>query len=157
MRYLSIDPLDPRVVDALRAWGVPYSYGAGKPSVLGWPDGVQGIGNGFGYDCSGLVQVLAVRNKLLKEGEIDRTAQQLFNLCASLALGEPWAFGHLAFYGAAENKITHVTFLLSASACIGANGGTSKTNGSDPKAFVQLQPVRYRSDFRGVRRFPEAR
>lgn len=152
MRAYSFDPLDRRVQDALRAWGTPYSYGAGIPSVLGWPDGVPGIRKGQGYDCSGLVQVLLVRNGVLSEGEMDRTAQSLFALALPLALGEPAGFGDLAFYGADETRITHVTFLLSSSACIGANGGSSKTNADDPKAFVQIQPIRYRSDFRGVRR-----
>lgn len=148
----AFDPLDPRVQDALRAWGTPYSYGAGKPSVLGWPDGVPGIKKGIGYDCSGLVQVILVRRGVLPEGEVDRTAQSLFDLAVPLALGEPPAFGDLCFYGKSEKDISHVTLCISRTVCIGANGGTSKTNGDDPKAFVRIEPILYRSDFRGVRR-----
>lgn len=59
--------------------------------------------------------------------------------------------GDLAFYGG-HARISHVTVCLGGGVTIGANGGNSMTNGDDPRAFVQLQPIRYRADFRGVRR-----
>ena len=37
---------DPRVLELLKAWGVPYSWGAGKPrdgATDGWPRGVRDV------------------------------------------------------------------------------------------------------------------
>ena len=87
-----------------------------------------------------------------QSAEDKATAQSLFDLAVPLALGEPPAFGDLCFYGKGEKDISHVTLCISRTVCIGANGGTSKTNGDDPKAFVRIEPILYRSDFRGVRR-----
>lgn len=150
-RALTLDVLDDRVLEVLKAWGTPYSWGAGKPTSEGWPDGVKGLFGGVGYDCSGFAQAALVRLRLLKEGDPDRTAAALFDLGEPVRL-EDARLGDLAFYGA--YRISHVTVCLGGGVAIGASGGTSKTNADDPKAFVQLQPITYRIDFRGVRRLP---
>ena len=142
---LKLDVLDDRVLWLLEAWGTPYSWGAGKPSLDGWPLGVKGGGN----DCSGFAQAALVRLGLLKAGTQDRTAAALYDASDSIEI-EDATVGDLAFYG--QGRISHVTVCLGGGVCIGANGGVSKTNADNPCAFVQVQPITYRVDFRGARR-----
>ena len=146
---LKLDVLDDRVLWLLEAWGTPYSWGAGKPSLDGWPLGVKGINGGIGYDCSGFAQAALVRLGLLKAGTQDRTAAALYDASDSVEI-EDARLGDLAFYG--QGRVSHVVVCLGGGVCIGANGGTSKTNADNPRAFVQVQPILYRVDFRGVRR-----
>lgn len=152
MRTLRLDILDPKVLDLLRAVGVPYSWGAGRPTVANWPEGVTGLNGGIGYDCSGFAQAALVRLGLLVEGSKDRSAAALFEGAKQL-VDEEAKLGDLAFYGV--RSVSHVTVCLGGGLCIGANGGGSKTNGDDPTAFVRVERIRYRTDFRGVRRLPK--
>lgn len=147
---MKLDVLDDRVLWLLEAYGVPYSWGAGTPTHDGWPIGVKGLKGGVGYDCSGFAQAALVRLGLLKAGTPDRSAAGLWEAGTPIDT-DAAQLGDLAFYGG-HARITHVTVCLGGGVCIGANGGNSMTNGDDPRAFVQLQPIRYRADFRGVRR-----
>ena len=61
------------------------------------------------------------------------------------------ALGDLAFYGSPAH-VSHVMVCLGDGVVIGACNGTSKTNGDDPKAFVQLQRLHYRDDLVSVGR-----
>lgn len=143
-----IDVLNDAVLDLLSAWGTPYSWGAGQASVSGWPVGVRGLKGGIGYDCSGFAQAALVRLKILTGKERDRTAHDLYTDC--LVIPETEAkLGDLAFYGKHE-RVTHVMVYLGNGAVIGASGGTSRTNGDDPAAYVQVHRVRYRADFRAL-------
>ena len=148
---LKLDVLDDRVLWLLEARGTPYSWGAGKPSLDGWPLGVKGISGGIGYDCSGFAQAALVRLGILKEGTPDRTAAELFDATRSLRPHEAPQTGDLCFYG--RTRIGHVTVLLGPECAIGANGGTSRTNGDDPSAYVDLCRPAYRRDFGGIRTF----
>lgn len=147
---MKLDVLDDRVGHLMEAWGTPYSWGAGTPTLNGWPLGVKGLRGGIGYDCSGFAQAALVRLGMLKAGTPDRSAAGLWDAGKPVETDDA-QLGDLAFYGS-HARITHVTVCLGGGVTIGANGGNSMTNGDDPRAFVQLQPIRYRADFRGVRR-----
>lgn len=147
---MKLDVLDDRVCHLMEAWGTPYSWGTGTPTHDGWPIGVKGLKGGIGYDCSGFAQAALVRLGMLKAGTPDRSAAGLWDAGKPIET-DAAQLGDLAFYGG-HARITHVTVCLGGGVTIGANGGNSMTNGDDPRAFVQLQPIRYRADFRGVRR-----
>lgn len=149
MARLNMD--DPRVVDALKAWGTPYSWGAGTPGNAnsGWPSGVKGLNGGVGYDCSGYAQAVLVRNALLSPDSRDRTAQELYSLCEPVARGDE-KVTDLCFYGSSTKSIVHVMVVIGLDACIGATGGGRKDNGMTDRAFVQLQKWAYRPDWLGV-------
>lgn len=146
----TLDVLNDGVIELLKGYGIPYSWGAGRPSSQGWPIGVKGLKGGIGLDCSGFAQVALVRLGILHEGDPDRSAAGLWDAAKPIDT-DAAQLGDLAFYGG-HARITHVVVCLGGGVCIGANGGNSMTNGDDPRAFVQLQPIRYRADFRGVRR-----
>ena len=142
---------DERVSALLDAWGTPYSWGAGRPTITGWPRGLPGTGGGIGYDCSGFAQAALVRLGILREGMPDRTAAGLFDATRPLRPDEAPQTGDLCFYG--RTRIGHVTVILGPECAIGANGGTSRTNGDDPSAYVDLCRPAYRRDFGGIRTF----
>jgi len=146
--------MDQRVSELLLAWGSPYSWGAGTPRDGGgtWPPSPlpKGLNGGRGFDCSGFAQAALVRLGILDKNAPDRTAASLWSVAAPVDETEA-RLGDLAFYGSG-GRITHVTVCLGHGVCIGANGGGAATNGDNAKAFVQLQPLRYRNDLRGVRR-----
>lgn len=149
---LNID--DPVVLDLLRAFGIPYAFGAGEPKhgAGAWPPDPLpvGHGNGRGLDCSGFVQAALVHIGKMKATEPDRTAASLWAFTKPIA-PELAAVGDLAFYGQAGN-VRHVTLCLGGGVCLGANGGGTNTYGDKPGAFVKLDRIRYREDFLGVRR-----
>ncbi len=149
-----LDLQDERVLDALKAHFVPYSYGAGKPSDGwdNWPAGAIGgagmnAGKGArGWDCSGFAQALLVRWHMLPADAPDRNAAALASQLAPRKITEENArLGDLAFYGTSRG-ISHVMVCLGYGAVIGASGGGSLTNGDNPNAYVRLQPLRYRPD-----------
>lgn len=143
---------DLRICQLLKAWGIPYSFGGGKPSDYKgtWPPPlVKGIKGGLGYDCSGFVQVALVYLGMLANKATDRASANLFDNSIPVKDSEA-RLGDMVFYGA--KSIQHVMLYLNDGICFGATGGGSETNGNNPKAFVQLQPIKYRSDFRGIRR-----
>lgn len=124
---------DHRVVRLLEAWGVPYYWGG--DSRKAWPPKP--------VDCSGFAQAALVELGTLHPSQPDRTAEGLRQVCD--VVDESSAdVGDLAFYG--RGKATHVVVCLGGGATIGANGGGRNTKGDDPRAFVQLQPIRYRAD-----------
>lgn len=152
---MKLDVGDERVVQLLAAWGVPYVYGAGAPKdLLAWPKGVLSARAPAsfqipGWDCSGFFQVALVQLGLLASSAPDRSAAVLF--AEGQKVDEISAqLGDGAFYG--NPGIEHVMLYLGGGAVLGARGGTSQTYGQDPRAFVQLERVRYRSDFAGFRR-----
>jgi cell wall-associated NlpC family hydrolase len=142
---------DPRVLDLLTAWGVPYSWGAGIPrhGMTAWPTGARGIGGGIGWDCSGFVQAALVRLDLLPPMAPDRSAGGLFAIASPVVMGAE-QLGDLAFYGI--SRISHVTLVIAPGVVMGANGGDSTTNADDARAYVKLEKLTYRSDMVGVRR-----
>lgn len=149
-----LDVFDEKVSGLLLAWGIPYCWGAGTPAHGGaeWPPEPlpRGLAGGRGFDCSGFAQAALVRLGLLDPKAPDRTAASLWQLATPVDETEA-RLGDLAFYGPG-GRISHVVVCLGFGATLGANGGGPGTNGDSPKAFVQLQPIRYRVDFRGVRR-----
>jgi len=151
---LSLPLGDERFTDLLRAWGVPYSFGAGKPSdgLNAWPDGAKGSQRGIGWDCSGLAQAACVRLGTLDSKAIDRTAQSLCSLFKREVARGDEQLGDLAFYGPNFSTIVHVTVVVAPGIILGANGGHSMTNGDDPSAFVRLDRIGYRLDLRTIRR-----
>lgn len=145
---------DQRVVELLELYGVPYSFGAGKPSDAAgdWPPPLpKGSRGGAGYDCSGFVQVALVHLGLLPVKAPDRCAAALWDAAMVLPIQEA-RLGDMAFYGSA--RVSHVMLCLGDGVVMGARGGYSVTNGDDPDAYVDLEPIRYRKDLRGVRRMP---
>ena len=124
---------DSRVLRLLEAWGVPYYWGGDSKT---WPPGP--------VDCSGFAQAALRDLGLLHPSQPDRTADGLRHVCDVI---DPSAatVGDLAFYGR-SGKATHVVVCLGGGATLGANGGGRNTKGDDPRAFVQVQPIRYRAD-----------
>lgn len=143
---------DERVLELLEAWGVPYVYGAGTPQhgLLSWPDGPKTRDGARGWDCSGFAQAALVRLNLLRPEAGDRSAAALHEDCELIPI-DVARLGNLAFYGPA-GKVEHVMVYLGGDVVLGAAGGTSATRGDDPRAFVQLRPLRYRSDLVSVGR-----
>lgn len=152
MSRLTLPLGDETFLDLMRAWGVPYSYGAGAPADghASWPDGSPGIAGGIGWDCSGFAQACLVRMGMLSERAPDRTAAALYDLCQPVPVGSEH-MGDLAFYGV--GRVSHVTVVVAPGVVLGACGGTSKTNSDDPNAYVKLARLDYRPDLVGVRRF----
>ncbi len=154
MTRLKLDVLDERIVDLLRWVGTRYCWGAGAPkdALDHWPpnDPPKGVTAGTGVDCSGLVQICLVRLGILQATAPDRTAAALWDMAKPVPI-EDARLGDLAFYGQ-PSHIRHVTLCLGGGLVMGANGGGSNTNGDCPSAFVKLDRIAYRSDFRGVRR-----
>ncbi len=124
---------NPEVQHILRQIGTPYWWGKGSPGDH-WPP-VEGV------DCSGWAQMVLCYLGLLKRTEPDRSAYTLAMICTPVTVP---ALGDLCFYG---DGITHVTVYLANGWTIGANGGSSKTKGDNPTAYVQIKPVSYRDDF----------
>jgi cell wall-associated NlpC family hydrolase len=149
---------DARLIDLLAWWGTPYSYGAGRPSdaLTHWPPAAppRGVNGGAGIDCSGFAQVALVRLGLLASAEIDRSAAALFDLGSAISLDHA-SLGDLVFYGP-RGHVQHVVLYIAPGVILGADGGTSTTNGNDPRAFVRLDRLDYRPDFLGARRMPLA-
>lgn len=146
---------DARFIDLLAAWSVPYSWGAGAPSNAdeGWPNGVKGIKGGIGWDCSGFAQAALVRLGMLSIRAPDCSASTLYGLGKPVAPGEE-QMGDLAFYGP-HGQVQHVMVVVGTGIVFGARGGDSSTNADQPRAFVQLEPLKYWSGaFLGVRRLP---
>lgn len=154
MSKLKLDVLDERVVDILRAFGIPYAFGAGEPKhgANGWPPDPLpvGHGGGRGLDCSGLAGAALVHLGILPPTAPDRTAAGYFDLSKPIPT-EMARLGDLAFYGQ-PGRVRHVTVCLGGGVILGANGGGAKTYGDNPGAFVKLDRVAYRSDFLGCRR-----
>jgi cell wall-associated NlpC family hydrolase len=146
---------DPRFLDLLAAWGSPYSYGAGAPNnaVNGWPYGVGGVHGGVGWDCSGFAQAALVRLSLLSGTAPDRSAAALYTIMAPVPDGQE-QLGDLAFYGAATH-VVHVMVVVAPGVVLGARGGDQNTNGDQPKALVQLEPLKYWNLFLECRRMPK--
>lgn len=126
---------DPRVTELLGLVGISYWWGKGDPSTP-FPASA--------YDCSGLAQGVLVKYGMLKSTEPDRNAYNLAMISDPVTRGQQ-KFGDLAFYGR-NGKITHVQVCIGGPWTIGARGGGSKTKGNDPKAFVDLKKIDYRSD-----------
>ncbi|MEO8273490.1 MAG: NlpC/P60 family protein [Chloroflexota bacterium] len=148
---------DPRFIELLAWWGTPYSYGAGRPSdVVRWPPATAptGVHGGRGVDCSGFAQVALVHLGLLAADEHDRSAAALYDLAKPIAVGLE-QMGDLAFYGSG-GRVSHVMVVVAPGIVMGARGGDQTTNGDNPRAFCQLEPLRYWSLFIGVRRLPVA-
>lgn len=143
---------DERFYDLLAAWGTPYSWGAGEPksSLTGWPGGVKGLRGGVGWDCSGFVQAALVRLGMLAPDAPDRSARTLYEDSKPVPAGTE-QMGDLAFYGLL-GRAQHVMLVVGTGVVIGARGGDATTNGANPRAFVQLEPLMYWSAFLGVRR-----
>jgi cell wall-associated NlpC family hydrolase len=151
---MKLDLDDPKVVLLLRAWGTPYSWGAGQArdvvTLHGAAPPPKGLKGGRGWDCSGFAQAALALLGLLDPKAIDHTAASLWSITKPILLADA-RLGDLAFYGA-NGHITHVMVCLGDGACLGASGGGSATNGDNPRAFVDAKPIGYRSDLRGVRR-----
>lgn len=148
---MKLDVKDERVQELLQAWGVPYSYGAGKPSDGGredWYTGARGIRGGVGYDCSGFVQVAQVRLGLLSPAAADAATGGLWEK-SDLVKDQP-RVGDMAFYG--KERPTHVMLCLGGGVVMGATGGYPTTNADMPTAYVSLQRLTYWTQLLCVRR-----
>jgi cell wall-associated NlpC family hydrolase len=151
---MRLDLDDDRIIGLLRAWGVAYSWGAGQArdvvSLHGAGPLPKGLNGGHGWDCSGFAQAALAYLGKLDPNAADRTAAGLHGITHPVVLDDA-ALGDLAFYGV-NGRISHVMVCLGHGACIGACGGGSATNGDNPKAYVDVKPITYRADFRGVRK-----
>lgn len=120
--------------------GTPYKWGGSNPIS--------------GLDCSGLVQELLMAVGLDLPG--DQNAQAFYYHFGRPGNGthDLKGLGALAFYGADEGKITHITMMLDEKNCIGANGGGSSTvnlaAADKSDAFVKIRPLNYRKDLVAV-------
>lgn len=122
---------------ALSFIGTPYEYGDEDHT---------------GMDCSGFVsEVMQATGKLRHRQRL--TSWQLINTFPVIwdesMGGEPRAKkGAIIGYG--SSKVTHVMLALDEDFCIGASGGTSKTDtpaeADAAAAFVMQRPITYRKD-----------
>lgn len=131
---------DQRVVELLAMVGVPYAWGAGNPSTP-WPSD--------SYDCSGFAQGALVYLRLLEPHAPDRASADLARCCERVE-EQHARLGDLALYG---HPVSHVMVHLGGGWVIGARGGGRNTHGDDPRAFVDLRPLGYRSDLAFIGRF----
>lgn len=159
MARLRVDVTDERVADLMSAWGVPYVWGAGGPSAANssWPDGAVSLSDGadpnaVGWDCSGFAQAALVRLGLLLARAPRLNASALYARCTITVSTGTEQLGDLAFYG--QGGVAHVMLCLGGGVVIGATGGDHLTRGDQPRAFVQLQRINYRTDLWGARRLP---
>lgn len=129
---------DPRVVRVLRRWGHPYGWNKGSPATADDPGSDRDDS-----DCSGEAQEILVDAGELDGAEPDRNSRGLAMICDPVKEGDEQPFD-LAFYG--TGAITHVMVVVGRQAVLGASGGRSTTNGDDPRAFVQLHRLHYRTD-----------
>jgi len=140
-----LDIRDERIQELLQAWGTPYSWAAGKPADGSRPEwwlGVPGERGAIGFDCSGFAQVALVRLSLLSPTAGDRATAGLWQASTTIPEAEA-RLGDLAFYGPGSGRPGHVMLCLGGGAVLGATGGTNRTHGADPKAFVSLERLRY--------------
>lgn len=134
-----IDLSNRRVLTLLEAIGIPYVWGAGDLRNAKWL--------ADGYDCSGFAQAASVKLLNLRpDAWDDIAAHELAYECDPVPIDEAEP-GDLCFYGNPKKRLTHVTVALGGGMCIGANGGGRNTKGDDPKACVQVRPIKYRNDF----------
>lgn len=121
---------------ALKMVGCPYIWGGSAPWV--------------GFDCSGFIVWLYQVAGVLPSG--DWTAQGLHNHFFSATrnddlFGMP---GNLVFYGAAQDKISHVMMVVGSGLVVGASGGDHTTTTVEEArrrgAMVKVKPARYRKD-----------
>lgn len=109
-----------------------------KPYIWGGDDFL-------GVDCSGLcVEILKAAGVFVGD---DMNAQALWNHYGKLP-ARPVDFGALLFFGKSAAEITHVTFALSSTHYLGAEGGRSTTTSVEQaakdNAFVKVRPIAYR-------------
>lgn len=143
---LSIPTTTPLLL-VLSAIGTLYAYGAGtlKGAPSYGPDGAPDPKGRKGWDCSGFVQwALYVLGLLRPDAWHDMTAHDIANACNPVRDRKP-RLGDLVFYGR-NGRITHVMLCLNETMVIGATGGDSRTHADNPKACVQVLPIRYRYD-----------
>ena len=118
----------------------------GRPYVWGGDDPIRG------FDCSGFcIEILKSVGILPRKG--DWTAQGLWDKFSQYEVEEPYA-GCLVFWtNTSGDWIIHVEFSISASYCIGASGGGSKTNdvqdAIDHNAYIKVRPWASRAHFKG--------
>jgi len=89
--------------------GTPYIFGGEHPS--------------YGFDCSGLVQIILQSVGVDPKG--DQTAQMIFEhflLNGDICQRAP---GSLVFYGKNVQAITHIAFMIDENRIIEAGGGDS--------------------------------
>lgn len=114
---------------------IPYIWGGDNPMK--------------GFDCSGLVIWLLSSHGVLPH-KFDTTSQGLYDMFPKIK--EP-SLGALAFYGVAQNAISHVTLCLNNKLMIEAGGGDSKCNSKEAAqmrgACVRIKPIDYRKDLVG--------
>lgn len=116
----------------------------GKPYMWGGDDPLAG------FDCSGLAIELLQAAGVLPP-KYDTTAQGLFLRCRGTdGIVTTADFGYLAFYGANEEKITHVAFCMDNYFMLEAGGGGSETltieDAIKQNAYIRLRPIRSRKD-----------
>lgn len=130
---------DPQIRELVGLVGTRYWWGKGDPSTL-WPPEE--------CDCSGWHQMVLVWLGILSPEEPDRSAHGLAMISDPIGNREP-KLGDGAYYGKKRDgkmRITHVMTCLGGGWVLGARGGGSKTKGDNPKAYVDLRKVDYRSD-----------
>lgn len=134
-----VSSLDELYEYALSFYGIPYQWGGEGPEA-GFPIGNQRHGS-FGYDCSGLVQVIL--SKVGADLPGDQTAHALYQYFKTNGT-EGKQRGALAFFGTAE-RASHVGWMFDHKIMISAAGGgswcTNPTIAKTRNAAVKIQPI----------------
>lgn len=122
---------------ALSFVGLPYRWGGDSPLA--------------GFDCSGLcVEILKSAGAIEK----DMSAQGLFDFFRNAGEWSKYSIGSLAFFGEAQDKISHVGFCLDKYRMLEAGGGGSKTVSLElaqkQGAYVRIRPINHRKDLVAV-------
>lgn len=121
-------------------------------SFLGTPYKWGGNNRLEGMDCSGFV------NELLRSvgeiGQVDLSAQGLFDFYQAKGEWNSYKLGALVFYGESPAKITHVAFLIDQWRVIEAGGGghliLTREDAAAKGAMVRIRPIKYRGDLVAV-------
>ena len=120
----------------------------GQPYRWGGDDTING------FDCSGLIQEILAAVGMDPPG--DQTAQGLYAyfLPRQMLTSNALAAGALCFYGASEDRITHVGFSLGNGCMVEAGGGNSRTqtraDAARQNAYVRVRPIQHRHDLVAV-------
>ena len=127
--------LTPLFLISLELLNVPYIFGGNDPSR--------------GLDCSGFIQ-LNLRKMGIIRDNVDRTAQDLYNLLEAGEYRSQLGPDSLLFFGESRYKISHVEMAVNDTMMIGAAGGskncTTVKEAKELDARVKFSQIKRRSD-----------
>lgn len=147
---MRLDLTNPRVTAALALVGVPYVYGAGRPSdvlrddVASLAVGVstQQSGDVCGWDCFGACQAYAVVVGDLDPRQPDRSAHGgAMEALDPVVLADARP-GDIVLYDRDDDRrIEHADIYLGNGLVLSMSGGSSTTHGQNPLACGKVLPL----------------